>query len=141
MREPKRNGLGSPLARRNAVRLTHDRFKADAQRPDQGPSRERVRGIPLTQRGAAIDRWSRLVWEPRRFLATYAETFATDLVELGEEANSHQSEEFYGQLKDLLGPPVQRNLDYFQFIPATTLDHDIQAEVPVSSSSIRVIVS
>jgi DNA-binding transcriptional LysR family regulator len=43
--------------------------------------RERVRGIPLTQRGAAIGRWLRLVWEPQRFLAAYAETFANDLVD------------------------------------------------------------
>jgi LysR family transcriptional regulator, cyn operon transcriptional activator len=42
--------------------------------------RERVRGIPLTQSGAALGRWLRLVWEPQRFLATYAETFAKDLV-------------------------------------------------------------
>jgi DNA-binding transcriptional LysR family regulator len=43
--------------------------------------RERVRGIPLTQRGAAIGRWLRLVWEPQRFLAAYAEAFVTDLVD------------------------------------------------------------
>ena len=44
-------------------------------------SRERVRGIPLTQRGAGIGRWLRLVWEPQRFLAAYAEAFAADLVD------------------------------------------------------------
>jgi len=43
--------------------------------------RERVRGIPLTQRGAGIGRWLRLVWEPQRFLAAYAEAFASDLVD------------------------------------------------------------
>jgi LysR family cyn operon transcriptional activator len=43
--------------------------------------REHVRGIPLTQRGAPIGRWLRLVWEPQRFLAAYAETFVNDLVD------------------------------------------------------------
>jgi hypothetical protein len=43
--------------------------------------RKRVRGIPLTQRGAAIGRWLRLVWEPQRFLAAYGEMFAKDLVD------------------------------------------------------------
>jgi LysR family transcriptional regulator, cyn operon transcriptional activator len=42
--------------------------------------RERVRGIPLTQRSTGIGRWLRLVWDPQRFLAAYAETFAADLV-------------------------------------------------------------
>jgi DNA-binding transcriptional LysR family regulator len=57
--------------------------------------RERVRGIPLTQRGAAIGRWLRLVWEPQRFLAAYAEAFASDLVEYclrsypGQEFSRH----------------------------------------------------
>src|SRR5262249_59909267 len=37
--------------------------------------RERVRGIPLTQRGAGIGRWLRLVWESERFLSAYAGTF------------------------------------------------------------------
>jgi LysR family cyn operon transcriptional activator len=43
--------------------------------------RERVRGIPLTQRGAGIGRWLRLVWEPQRFMAAYAEAFVNDLVD------------------------------------------------------------
>jgi LysR family transcriptional regulator, cyn operon transcriptional activator len=43
--------------------------------------REHVRGIPLTLRGAAIGRWLRLVWEPERFLAAYAETFISELVD------------------------------------------------------------
>jgi LysR family transcriptional regulator, cyn operon transcriptional activator len=43
--------------------------------------RARVRGIPLTQRGAGIGRWLRLVWEPQRFLAAYAEAFITDLAD------------------------------------------------------------
>jgi LysR family transcriptional regulator, cyn operon transcriptional activator len=43
--------------------------------------RERVRGIPLTQRGAGIGRWLRLVWEPQRYLTAYAETFVSDLVD------------------------------------------------------------
>ena len=43
--------------------------------------REHICGIPLTQRGAGIGRWLRLVWEPQRFVAAYAETFASDLVE------------------------------------------------------------
>jgi LysR substrate binding domain len=43
--------------------------------------REHVRGIPSTQRGAPIGRWLRLVWEPQRFLAAYAETFVYDLVD------------------------------------------------------------
>jgi LysR family nitrogen assimilation transcriptional regulator len=42
--------------------------------------RERVRGVPLTQRGASIGRWLRLVWEPQRYFAAYAETFVSELV-------------------------------------------------------------
>src|SRR5262249_57156348 len=37
--------------------------------------RERVRGLPLTQRGAGIGRWLRLVWEPQKILAATSQTF------------------------------------------------------------------
>ena len=41
---------------------------------------ERVRAIPLVHRGASIGRWTHIAWDPRRFLAPYAEHFVTELV-------------------------------------------------------------
>ena len=39
-----------------------------------------VRVLPLVQRGAAIGRWVSVAWDPRRFLAPYAEQFVDELV-------------------------------------------------------------
>jgi len=39
-----------------------------------------LRIVPLVQRGAAIGRWANVVWDPRRFLAPYAEHFVDELV-------------------------------------------------------------
>jgi hypothetical protein len=36
--------------------------------------------VPLVQRGAPIGRWLSLAWDPRRFLAPYAEDFVEELV-------------------------------------------------------------
>jgi LysR family cyn operon transcriptional activator len=41
---------------------------------------ERVRGVPLTQRGSAIGRWLTIGWHPQRFLSRYAERFVEELV-------------------------------------------------------------
>ncbi len=41
--------------------------------------RARVRAVPLVQRGASIGRWLGVAWDPRRFLAPYAEEFVDEL--------------------------------------------------------------
>jgi len=64
--------------------------------------RERVRGIPLTQRGVGIGRWLRLVWEPQRYLAAYAETFVSDLV--GYCRRSYPGHEFSRHAPQLSRP-------------------------------------
>ncbi len=42
--------------------------------------RGRVRAVPLVQRGAPIGRWLSIAWDPRRFLAPFAEQFVEELV-------------------------------------------------------------
>ena len=49
-------------------------------RPTFGFRAERLRAVPLVQRGAPIGRWLSLAWDPRRFLAPYAEQFVEELV-------------------------------------------------------------
>ena len=39
-----------------------------------------VRAFPLVHRGASIGRWSAVAWDPRRFLAPYAQSFVDELV-------------------------------------------------------------
>lgn len=39
-----------------------------------------IRAIPVVHRKEAIGRWSMMAWDPRRFLAPYAETFVEELV-------------------------------------------------------------
>ena len=36
--------------------------------------------MPLVQRGVSIGGWLSIAWDPRRFLAPYAERFAEELV-------------------------------------------------------------
>lgn len=38
-----------------------------------------VRTVPLVQRGASVGRWAHIAWDPRRFLAPYAEQFVEEL--------------------------------------------------------------
>jgi LysR family cyn operon transcriptional activator len=38
-----------------------------------------VRGIPLTQRGAAVGRWLRIAWQPERSLPVFAQRFIDEL--------------------------------------------------------------
>src|SRR5215510_13196287 len=40
-----------------------------------------VRAVALTHRGAAIGKWTRLAWDPQRFLAPYVQNFREALVE------------------------------------------------------------
>jgi len=42
--------------------------------------RRGLRAVPLVQRGVPIGRWLNIAWDPRRFLATYAEQFVEELV-------------------------------------------------------------
>ena len=39
-----------------------------------------VRSVPLVHRGASIGRWASVGWDPRRFLALYAEQFVEEIV-------------------------------------------------------------
>ena len=39
-----------------------------------------IRAIPVVHRKEAIGRWSMVAWDPRRFLAPYAQTFVEELV-------------------------------------------------------------
>ena len=39
-----------------------------------------IRAVPLVQAGVPIGRWLSLAWDPRRFLAPYAEQFVEELV-------------------------------------------------------------
>ena len=48
--------------------------------------REGLRAVPLVQRGAPIGRWLSLAWDPRRFLAPYAEEFVEELVRYAKRA-------------------------------------------------------
>ena len=41
--------------------------------------RRGVRAVTLVQGGAPIGRWAIVAWDPRRFLAPYAERFAEEL--------------------------------------------------------------
>lgn len=43
-------------------------------------ARDGVRIVPLVHRRASIGRWSIVAWDPRRFLAPYAEQFVEELV-------------------------------------------------------------
>lgn len=38
-----------------------------------------VRAVPLVHRGASIGRWASVCWDPRRFLALYAEQFVDEI--------------------------------------------------------------
>jgi LysR family transcriptional regulator, cyn operon transcriptional activator len=58
--------------------------------------------VAFPQRGAAIGRWLRLVWEPQRFLAAYAEAFAKDLVDYCRR--SYPGHEFSRQTPQLPRP-------------------------------------
>ncbi len=42
--------------------------------------RNRVRVVPLVQSGTPIGRWLGIAWDPRRFLAAFADQFIEELV-------------------------------------------------------------
>jgi LysR family transcriptional regulator, cyn operon transcriptional activator len=48
--------------------------------------RQGLRVVPLVQRGAPIGRWLTLAWDPRRFLAPYAQQFVEELVAFARRA-------------------------------------------------------
>jgi DNA-binding transcriptional LysR family regulator len=50
--------------------------------------RDGVRAVPLVQGGAPIGRWLSLAWDPRRFLAPYAEQFVEALVAYAQRASA-----------------------------------------------------
>ncbi len=55
------------------------------------PSNARVprgmRAVPIVQRGTPLGRWASIAWDPRRFLAPYAEQFAEELVAYSRRAH------------------------------------------------------
>jgi LysR family transcriptional regulator, cyn operon transcriptional activator len=48
--------------------------------------RRGLRAVPLVRRGEPIGRWATIAWDPRRFLAAYAEQFVEELVEHSRRA-------------------------------------------------------
>jgi DNA-binding transcriptional LysR family regulator len=50
--------------------------------------RRGLRAVPLVQRGVPIGRWLNLAWDPRRFLAPYAEQFVEELVAHAQRASA-----------------------------------------------------
>lgn len=55
--------------------------------PSNAPVRRAgVHGVPLVQRGVPIGRWASVSWDPRRFLAPYAERFVEELVAYSRRA-------------------------------------------------------
>jgi DNA-binding transcriptional LysR family regulator len=65
----------------------------------QGP----VRLVPLVHRGAPIGRWAVVTWNPRRFLAPYAEQFVTELV--ASAGRSHPGRDLVRRAPPLPQPP------------------------------------
>lgn len=63
-----------------------------------------VRAIPLVQRGAAIGKWTRLAWDPQRFLAPYVEACMEALVE-------HAQLSYPGRALLRRAPPLRRPAD------------------------------
>lgn len=47
-----------------------------------------LRALSILQRGAPIGRWVSVAWDPRRFLAPYAERFVDQLVPYASRAYS-----------------------------------------------------
>jgi LysR family transcriptional regulator, cyn operon transcriptional activator len=48
--------------------------------------RRGLRAVPLVRRGEPIGRWASIAWDPRRFLAPYADQFVAELVEHSRRA-------------------------------------------------------
>ncbi len=48
--------------------------------------RDGLRAVPLVQRGTPIGRWLSVAWDPRRFLAPYAEDFVEELAAYAKPA-------------------------------------------------------
>ena len=48
--------------------------------------RDGLRAVPLVQRGTPIGRWLSIAWDPRRFLAPYAEDFVEELAAYAKRA-------------------------------------------------------
>jgi DNA-binding transcriptional LysR family regulator len=63
--------------------------------------KDRVRGIPLVQSGAAIGRWLRIAWDPDRFLPTYAKRFI-------DELGAHCSSRYPGREFSRRAPALRR---------------------------------
>ena len=60
-----------------------------------------LRAVPLVQRGAPIGRWATVAWDPRRFLAPYAERFVHELV-------AHTQRAYPGRNVTRRAPPLPR---------------------------------
>jgi LysR family cyn operon transcriptional activator len=60
-----------------------------------------MRPIPVVHRKESIGRWAMVAWDPRRFLAPYAETFVEELV-------AHVRRDFPGRAIVSRAPPLPR---------------------------------
>jgi DNA-binding transcriptional LysR family regulator len=60
-----------------------------------------VRAVPLVHRGVSVGKWQVIAWDPRRFLAPYAEQFVTEIV-------AYCRRDFTGRDIVRRAPPVPR---------------------------------
>ena len=67
--------------------------------------RRGLRAVPLVQSGAPIGRWLNLAWDPRRFLAPYAEQFVEELVAYAQRASAKPG--YTRRAPPLPGPKAQ----------------------------------
>jgi LysR family cyn operon transcriptional activator len=66
-----------------------------------------VRALPLVQRGTPIGRWASVAWDPRRFLAPYAEQFVDELMAYSRRPGAKPS--FIRRAPALPRPPEPLN--------------------------------
>ena len=60
-----------------------------------------ARAVPLVHRGASVGKWQVMAWDPRRFLAPYAEQFVAEIV-------AHCRRDFPGRTLIRRAPPLPR---------------------------------
>jgi DNA-binding transcriptional LysR family regulator len=73
--------LMESLAPHTLIALAKEGYGVAIVPSDVQPQPGTVRLVPLVHRGAPIGRWAVVTWNPRRFLAPYAEQFVTELAE------------------------------------------------------------
>jgi LysR family cyn operon transcriptional activator len=72
--------LMESVAPHTLIALAREGYGIAVVPSDVQPQPGAVRVVPLVHRGTPIGRWAVVTWNPRRFLAPYAEQFVADLV-------------------------------------------------------------